>query len=469
MEDTKYIKSQGDNRPDIERMVLLAALKQSLDKGDLEGVNLCHKQLFLTMMDGNSLNTIPVVHNTDSKSIITTQVASQADITIVQNSLRNDNKFNQSDIEFPQYLKDFENKTTLFNKDKAYQNLYKLLSVTSFASFSDLKQNYWLLIKGIMSFKQGFLNENNWKNSLQFLNIAHDILRIPKLRAQHDLIAQNLPVVNDFPVVKTSLTKIPKITRKLKIGLEELLVKSGLIDNTVLDKVIRENHYDTNQGLGIILVQDGHLNAQELNVVLKCLKLLNIKAIKLETAIEAIKQFQETNTSVDDFLLKNNLIKENVVKQKSVDSQAQKPDSLFNSIDATLKTDLTLISYFNENQPSTGDEELIIDFSTDDESITGIQGSDIAVEAIVHTETVDRVIVSESELSDNTETVDRVIVSESELSDNTETDNVTKDSLIEMLNVELSNLPESTKPDQVKAQEQISKNKFKKKKKKKKH
>ncbi len=366
MEDTQLVNYQTEDRDSLERKILSSALKISLANGDLVGVNLCHKQLFLTLMDGNSLNTLSL----DSSKQNTSKENDHIDITKSTLSLPSLVKnFQDNTVTLPSFIEAFADKIALFNKDKAYQNLYKLLSVTSFASFADLKQNYWVLAKNIIHYKSGFKNERVWNNSLIILNIAHDILRIPKLRAQHDLIAQNLPITDNLPVVKTSLTKIPRIKRKIKFDLTDLLVKADLIKQSDIDKILTKDADMGNQALGIILVQENFLNAHDLNVVLKCLKLINNRVIKFNDAIQAIKEYQLNKTDVHDFLLKNNLVRQDDLSTyfKSFETSSLVSDN--NEVHSINQsdTDLNAKTLFDQGEENS-DDELIIDFSFADET-----------------------------------------------------------------------------------------------------
>jgi hypothetical protein len=334
-------------RKDLESRVLAAAFKQSFQRGDTEGANLAHKQIYLLLKAGE--NDSAAEENGEAADVSdngTSQEPGEATSQVSQAQAEDragTREINLGGAEYAKLEVEAMEKLTAKAKTKLTKenvtaaggasatasklpaqppaiqaserattqdhelprtNSYVLLHVEPGASFREIHISFLRLVRRLLfdfnlapkKKKRGMIKE------LQQIWVAHDILSDPLTRTDYDIRFLGLKA----PVTGTTEGVTESGGVLFKVG--ELLESAGLLEPTELEIAADMHKAMPEMLFGTFLVKQGFISEGDLDQAVLGQELVKNNLIKLDVFKQAMSGWLTSQTPIKDYLVNENII-----------------------------------------------------------------------------------------------------------------------------------------------------------------
>ncbi|MBP7862717.1 hypothetical protein KA183_13615 [bacterium] len=351
-------------RKDLESRVLAAAFKQSFQRGDTEGANLAHKQIYLLLKAGE--NDSAAEENGEALDNGASQEPGEAISQGSPEQAEDRAGTREIDLGGAEYAKlEVEAMEKLTAKAKAKltkenitvatgasatasklpaqppsiqaserattqdqelprTNSYVLLHVEPGASFREIHISFLRLVRRLLfdfnlapkKKKRGMIRE------LQQIWVAHDILSDPLTRTDYDIRFLGLKA----PVTGTTEGVTESGGVLFKVG--ELLESAGLLEPTELEIAADMHKAMPEMLFGTFLVKQGFITEGDLDQAVLGQELVKDNLIKLDVFKQAMSGWLTSQTPIKDYLVNENIITkeeiERIIAKNLQEIQVQK-------------------------------------------------------------------------------------------------------------------------------------------------
>ncbi|GEM_PF-2218818 len=325
-------KPTPEQRLDLEARILLAAIRQSIERGDLDGANLAHHELSKLLADraaqtaGDEYPQSPWGEDTDSQPGAPDRPAAgrgAAGGAAPEKAARTAEPGPVPAAERPAAgaREAGEPEPASPPEGVPIGDLYEALGVVPMSSIETIHVHYLRQVRKLLIAQQLTRDTSVWdfRGRLRAMSIAHDVLRDPVTRTDYDfrllgLRGQSAPPVPELPGdMQTTITG----TRPgLRIG--ELLQACEVLEAADLDVAVDMHRAMPNMPFGQFLVRQDFLSQQELDSALLGQRLIVDGKI-------TVAQFQVAMFSVrsDGVPLGKTLVDRGWVTQGDVDERTR--------------------------------------------------------------------------------------------------------------------------------------------------
>ncbi|MDX2106280.1 MAG: hypothetical protein SFY67_07750 [Candidatus Melainabacteria bacterium] len=351
-------------RKDLESRVLAAAFKQSFQRGDTEGANLAHKQIYLLLKAGEVESAVEA----NGEGAADNGASQEHEVEPVQpNDRAGTREINLNNAEYAKLEVEAMEKLTPKAKakltkenasiaagatatasklpaqtattDSASQvsdrattqdqeipkaNSYVLLNVEPGASFREIHISFLRLVRKLLfEFNQAPKKKRRGmiKDLLQ-ISIAHDILSDPLTRTDYDIRFLGLKA----PVAGTTEGVTESGGVLFKVG--ELLESAGLLEPTELEIAADMHKAMPEMLFGTFLVKQGFITDGDLDQAVLGQELVKDALIKLDVFKQAMAGWLSSQTPIKEYLVKENIISkedmDRIVSKNLQEIQVQK-------------------------------------------------------------------------------------------------------------------------------------------------
>ncbi len=351
-------------RKDLESRVLAAAFKQSFQRGDTEGANLAHKQIYLLLKAGE--NESAAEANEEVSEVAdngSSQEPVQASLQAAKEDRAGTREINLGNVEYAKLeveameklpakskakltkenavvaatasatasklpaqtqTNQAQDRSTTTDQELPKANSYVLLNVEPGASFREIHISFLRLVRRLLfefeqapkKKKRGMIKE------LQQISIAHDILSDPLTRTDYDIRFLGLKA----PVVGTTEGVTESGGVLFKVG--ELLESAGLLEPTELEIAADMHKAMPEMLFGTFLVKQGFITEGDLEQAVLGQELVKDALIKLDVFKQAMSGWLTSQTPIKDYLVNENIISkedmERIVSKNLQEIQVQK-------------------------------------------------------------------------------------------------------------------------------------------------
>lgn len=359
-------------RKDLESRVLAAAFKQSFQRGDTEGANLAHKQIYLLLKAGESESAAEAngesADAADAADAADNGSAQELEVKTVQAEDRagtreinlNNAEYAKLEVEAMEKLtakakakstkenvsvvaaasatssklsaqtstsdsvNQVSDRATTQDQEKPKANSYVLLNVEPGASFREIHISFLRLVRRLLfEFNQAPKKKRRGmiKDLLQ-ISIAHDILSDPLTRTDYDIRFLGLKA----PVSGTTEGVTESGGVLFKVG--ELLESAGLLEPTELEIAADMHKAMPEMLFGTFLVKQGFITEGDLEQAVLGQELVKDALIKLDVFKQAMAGWLNSQTPIKDYLVKENIISkedmDRIVSKNLQEIQVQK-------------------------------------------------------------------------------------------------------------------------------------------------
>lgn len=353
-------------RKDLESRVLAAAFKQSFQRGDTEGANLAHKQIYLLLKAGENESAAEanevVADAADNGS---SQEPVQASLKAAKEDRAGTREINLGSVEYAKLeveameklpakakakltkenaavaatasatasklpaqgqaqTSQAQDRSTTTDQELPKANSYVLLHVEPGASFREIHISFLRLVRRLLfEFEQAPKKKRRGMiKELQQISIAHDILSDPLTRTDYDIrfLGLKAPVVGATEGVTESGGVL------FKVG--ELLESAGLLEPTELEIAADMHKAMPEMLFGTFLVKQGFITEGDLEQAVLGQELVKDALIKLDVFKQAMSGWLTSQTPIKDYLVNENIISkedmDRIVSKNLQEIQVQK-------------------------------------------------------------------------------------------------------------------------------------------------
>ncbi len=343
-------------RKDLESRVLAAAFKQSFQRGDTEGANLAHKQIYLLLKagendsaaeanaeaeapDNGASQEAPVEDRAGTREINLGGVEyaklevdameklsakAKAKLTKENVAIAAGASATASKLPAQPTVGQASERATTQDQELPKTNSYVLLNVEAGASFREIHISFLRLVRRLLfdfnqapkKKKRGMIKE------LQQIWIAHDILSDPLTRTDYDIRFLGLKA----PVSGTTEGVTESGGVLFKVG--ELLESAGLLEPTELEIAADMHKAMPEMLFGTFLVKQGFITEGDLDQAVLGQELVKDNLIKLDVFKQAMSGWLTSQTPIKDYLVNENIISkddiERIIAKNLQEIQVQK-------------------------------------------------------------------------------------------------------------------------------------------------
>lgn len=331
MAKSHHTRDDLDDRLELEAKILVAALKQSIDRGDTEGADLA-SHFLSNLLRKRAIEAYQRIQDyEEAEPLAEIKVDANADEPIINMSLEPE----QSTFQEPEEEEEEEEgpiplalahggaeKTLLANLEEAASppqhepaspngkvNFYELLSTNMLSSYREIHVRFLRMVKKLIgkqkSLKEagnGASTERAFRIELRNLWVAHDVLKDPVNRADYDLGllcnregSQLVPDNADKNTIEQSA--------KFKIG--ELLQAAEILDACELAIAVDMHRAVPEMMFGQFMVNQGYLTQEELDDALYAQKLIWAGKLTVAQFRQAMIESRASERTFRDELIKN--------------------------------------------------------------------------------------------------------------------------------------------------------------------
>lgn len=343
-------------RKDLESRVLAAAFKQSFQRGDTEGANLAHKQIYLLLKagendsaaeanaeaeapDNEASQEAPVEDRAGTREINLGGVEyakleveameklsakAKAKLTKENVAIAAGASATASKLPAQPVVGPASERATTQDQELPKTNSYVLLNVEPGASFREIHISFLRLVRRLLfdfnqapkKKKRGMIKE------LQQIWVAHDILSDPLTRTDYDIRFLGLKA----PVSGTTEGITESGGVLFKVG--ELLESAGLLEPTELEIAADMHKAMPEMLFGTFLVKQGFITEGDLDQAVLGQELVKDNLIKLDVFKQAMSGWLTSQTPIKDYLVNENIISkeeiERIIAKNLQEIQVQK-------------------------------------------------------------------------------------------------------------------------------------------------
>jgi hypothetical protein len=308
------------NRLELESKVLAAALKQSIDHGDLKSADFAHKQLFRLLRNRHHPERLAPNYQPPSKEEavakdgyqivspslpVIPKVASDRP-PVAENAVGTVASTPVTPVTPITYgIHDWEDFTAA---SSTTIDVYEVLDLPPNTSIDGVHTNFLRKVRKILGSKtrsKGVYPRKSLE-SLRKLWIAHDILTDPSIRKDYDANVLRWRNGMGPPVSAESNKKAIPEAASLRIG--ELLKIAGFLDQTELDIACDMHRAMPELRFGRFLVRQDFIEEHQLEAALQGQRFLRMGVIDLERYKDAMEKFKESGKSLDVIMLESGYI-----------------------------------------------------------------------------------------------------------------------------------------------------------------
>lgn len=343
-------------RKDLESRVLAAAFKQSFQRGDTEGANLAHKQIYLLLKagendsaaeanaevkapDNGASQEAPVEDRAGTREInlggveyakleveAMEKLSAKAKAKLTKENAAVVPGANATASKLPAQsaVGQANERATTQDQELPKTNSYVLLNVEPGASFREIHISFLRLVRRLLfDFNQAPKKKKRGMiKDLQQIWIAHDILSDPLTRTDYDIRFLGLKA----PVSGTTEGVTESGGVLFKVG--ELLESAGLLEPTELEIAADMHKAMPEMLFGTFLVKQGFITEGDLDQAVLGQELVKDNLIKLDVFKQAMSGWLTSQTPIKDYLVNENIIAkeeiERIIAKNLQEIQVQK-------------------------------------------------------------------------------------------------------------------------------------------------
>jgi hypothetical protein len=302
MAKSQQSRDDLDDRLELEAKILVAALKQSIDRGDSDGADLA-SHFLSNLLRKRAVEAYQRIQEHDEEEILVPPeaiVEPDADELPISNGVAE-----------KKLLETMESATQVQAEPvtNGKVNFYELLSTNMLSSYREIHVRFLRMVKRLIFKHSSSKEHGNATNSdrtfrleLRNLWVAHDVLKDPVNRADYDLgllcnregshlIADNA----DKQAVEQS--------SKFRIG--ELLQAAEILDSCELAIAVDMHRAVPEMMFGQFMVNQGYLTQEELDDALYAQKLIWSGQLTVAQYRQAMLDARSSETPFRDELAKN--------------------------------------------------------------------------------------------------------------------------------------------------------------------
>jgi len=333
-------------RKDLESRVLAAAFKQSFQRGDTEGANLAHKQIYLLLKAGENdsaaeenvevsdngasqesvepVAQAPVEDRAGTREITLggveyaklevdamEKLSAKAKARLTKESVAVSSGASATASKLPAQPQASQavDKAITQDQEVPKANSYVVLNVEPGASFREIHISFLRLVRRLLfEFNQApKKKKKSMLKDLQQISIAHDILSDPLTRTDYDIRFLGLKA----PITGTTEGITESGGVLFKVG--ELLESAGLLEPTELEIAADMHKAMPEMLFGTFLVKQGFITEGDLDQAVLGQELVKDALIKLDVFKQAMSGWLNSQTPIKEYLVNESIISKDVM------------------------------------------------------------------------------------------------------------------------------------------------------------